>query len=112
MSTGNLLLENSILLAIDVNDSISGVLLKVLFELGIFFLLPFIELILMDLGVGFSLRLFLFSIGRVTVASIIKAVHVSLGFSQDVVLTLKDTFVGAKDSLQLGNLVVESLLVF
>ena len=112
VSTGNLLLENSVLLAIDVKDSISGVLLKVLFELGIFFLLPFIELILMDLGVGFSLRLFLFSIGFVTVAIIIEAVHVSLGFGQDVVFTLKDTFVGAEDALQLGDLVVKSLLVF
>ena len=60
---GNLLLEHSVLLGVDVENGILSVVVEVLFELLIFSLLPFVKLILFVLEVFVALLLLFVSCG-------------------------------------------------
>lgn len=109
MSTGDLLLKNGILFAIDVDDHVLSVLLKLRFELFIFSLAPSISLILVSLGVGLSLLALLVGGSGLVVTNFVQAVHVTFGLLDEVivVLALKDPLIGSKDALELRNLLVQ-----
>lgn len=109
----NLLLQHGVLLGIDLKNGFLRVLLKVLFELFIFLLLPILELFLVGLGLIFTHLLFLFSGVSTTILGIVvtKRVHVVLGSDDNVlaIFAAKDHLVGSKNALELSDLVIQFL---
>lgn len=113
MSRGNLLLENSILLTIDVSSDLFCLLFKVIFELFVLSCLPDIQFLLCVLGILLTLMFLLF-FGSFSIMGISgQAIHVTLSLFHEIIIvfTLKNSLICTKNSLELNNLVVESVLL-
>lgn len=108
MSIADLLLENGVLLAVDVDDHLIRVPFERSFELFIFSLAPGIIVLLVRLGVVFSLLALLVGVRGLVLISV-QAVHVAFSLFHEVivVLALQDPLIGSEDALEFCDLLVQ-----
>ena len=105
----DLLLEHSVLLALQIPHSVIGVVFESLLELRILNLTPSIKIKLLLLGIILTLLLSLVLSTELVSADVVQTVHITIRISV-AFFSFHDAFIGAKHSLQLCDLIVEGIL--